>query len=343
MKYNFCLDILRDNVKIGEALAESVTIHYDYNSAVQKGIQFDMKRIQMGSSDLAFDMFRDRIRPVITENDTEKPLGIYMIMAAPRTMSEVADYYSIEGYDETMIVKQSSFESREYYPAGTAYTTIVQQLLVSLGFARISVTASAHVLAEDLEVATGTNHLEFINMMLDAINYQHLYADANGTLVVRPVSDPSTPDFIYRDNQAFNIIPPIQLTTDIYNLPNVVVGVYSSPDSDTPIVYKKINSDPMSQISTVRRGYKVVKMVNVWNIASQSEMEDLIKREAFEAMQATEQVAFTSIAESGHEPNAALQLDTDLVRGLFIEKKWEINISHSSFNMKHTAERKVFV
>lgn len=342
MKYDFRLDILRNKVKVGEALAESVTIHYDYNSSVQKGIQFDMKKIQM-SSDLKFDMFQDRIRPVLIKNGMESSLGIYMIMAAPRTMSEVTDYYSIEGYDETMIIKQSAFDTRQYYPAETPYTTIVQQLLVSLGFATMSVTPSDHVLAEDLEVAAGKNHLEFINSMLDAINYQHVYADSNGTLIVRPISDPSTPDFIYRGSQAFNIIPPIHVTTDIYDLPNVVVGVYSSPESDAPIVYKKVNDDPLSQISTVRRGYKVVKQINVWNIADQAEMETLITREAFEAMQATEQVAFSSIAESGHEPNTALQLDTDLVSGLFIEKRWEMNISQGSFNMKHTAERKVYV
>ena len=343
MKYDFRLDILRDGIKIGEALAESARITFKYSAEVMKGIQFDMKDVDMSASGLTFDMFTDRIRPVLIRDGVESSLGIYMVMAAPQTMSEVSDYYSIEGYDETMIVKQAAFETRTFYAAGTNYLTIIQNLLTSLGFSNVNAQPTSHTLAEDLEAAVGDNYLEFINSLLDAINYQHLYADASGALMLRPITDPAAPEFIYRDNYAFNIIPPIELNTDIYNLPNVVIGVYSSPDQDDPIIYKKVNDDPMSIISTVRRGYKVVQKIEVWNIASQAEMEAYVDRIAFEAMQTTQKVSFTSIAEAGHEPDSAIQLDTGLVRGLFVEKEWQMNISQTSFTMSHTAERKVFV
>ena len=359
MNYDFRIDILRDYIKIGEAKTESVSIKYDYNSGVMKGIKLDMKRADMTTivnayddgnggitfqeTQYQFDMFKDRIRPVLIRDGVETSLGIYMIIANPQTLSDLTDYYSIEGYDETMIIKQACFEDREYYAAGTAYLTIVQQLLTSLGFANVIADASSATLAEDLEVDPGTNMLEFVNQMLDAINYQHVYQDASGAINLRKFINPTEPEFVYRDSGRFSIIPPITRTTDIYDLPNVVVGVWSSPDSDTPIVYKKVNDDPMSLISTVNRGYKVVKKIYMHSIASQNEMEAYVEKTAFNAMQMTETISFDTPIEGGHEPNTAIQIDTADVKGLFIETGWNIQASSRAFTMNHKVERKVFV
>lgn len=343
MKYDFRMEILRNYVKIGEIRTESVLIRFNNSSEVMRGIQLDMKDVKMDAPDLSFDMFKDRIRPVLIQDGREDPLGVYMVMAAPETVSDVEDYISIEGYDETMLVKQAAFESRAYYAAGTKYLDIIQQLLTSLGLPNIYVEDNNATLGTEIEAAVGKNCLTFINELLDAINYQHLYADMNGTLQIRKVVNPTEPEFIYRDGSAFNIVPPIKVGTDIYSLPNVVVGVYSSPDQNSPMVYKAVNDDAESIISTVNRGYKVVKMVELRNSASSQALEDYVKRVAFESMQSTEKVTFTTLAEAGHEPSAALQLDTVAVKGLFIEKEWEMRISQTEFSMSHTAERKVFV
>ena len=342
MQYSFRVDILRNLVKIGEIRTENVYIKFDSRSEVMRGIQLDMKAVKMDAPGLVFDMFKDRIRPVLIEDDRESPLGIYMVMAAPETHSDTEDYISIEGYDETMLVKQAAFENRQFYAAGTEYLTIIQQILTSLNLPNVYVEENSATLADDLEAAVGENCLTFINNLLDAINYQHLYADSSGTINLRKVVSPTEPQFVYRDGMAYNINPPVKIETDIYNLPNVVVGVYSSPDQD-PIVYKRVNDDAMSVISTVNRGYKVVKKVELRNAASAEDLQDYVDRMAFEAMQTTEKVTFSTLAEAGHEPSAALQLDTDAVKGLFIEKGWEMRISQTEFSMSHTAERKVFV
>lgn len=343
MQYSFRVEILRNLVKIGEIRTENVYIKFDSRSEVMRGIQLDMKAVKMDAPGLVFDMFKDRIRPVLIEDDRESPLGIYMVMAAPETHSDTEDYISIEGYDETMLVKQAAFESRQFYAAGTEYLTIIQQILTSLNLPNVYVEENSATLADDLEAAVGENCLTFINNLLDAINYQHLYADSNGMLNIRKTVNPSEPQFIYRDGFAFNIKPPIKVETDIYNLPNVVVGVYSSPDKSDPIVYRSVNDNAESIISTVSRGYKVVKRVELRNAASAQDVEDYVKRMSFEYMQSTEKITFSTLAESGHEPSAALQMDTETVSGLFIEKEWDMRISQSQFEMNHTAERKVFV
>ena len=71
MQYNFHLDILKDHVKIGEALALNCTIKFDEKAEVMRGIQFEMSEdkinitpIQNGNTP-TFDRFTNRIRPVL--------------------------------------------------------------------------------------------------------------------------------------------------------------------------------------------------------------------------------------------------------------------------------------
>lgn len=343
MRFDFRIDILRNYVKAGEILAESVNIHYSNRSEVMKGIRLQMHKATMTSDSLTFDFFRDRIQPVLIQDGVDKPLGVFMIMANPKTMSDVLDYYDLEGYDETMILKQAAFESRQFYAAGTKYITVVESILAMNGIANIYKIDSEATLPGDLEVAVGENCLETVNQMLDAINYQHVWQDATGMFHLEPATSPTVPDFKYTDRDAENLTENIQEETDIYNLPNVIIGIWSSPDADQPLVYKKVNDDPLSVISTVSRGYRVVKRLDVWNIASEEELQAYVERVAFEAMQATETVGFTTLAEAGHEPNTAVQLDTEDINGLFIETGWDMTISSTSFSMKHTAERKNFI
>lgn len=345
MTIDLRLDILNNLIKVGEAFAESVSINYDYSGQVMKSIRFDLKKTVMseGYKD-GFDLFKNRIRPVLIRDGNEYPLGIYMIMAAPVTRSDVEEYISIEGYDETMILKQAAFEERKYYAAGTSYLAIIESILTSYGFANVLTDSSDVALPKDLEAAVGKSVLEFINDLLDAMNYQHIYTDFQGNFCLRKAQNPLSPDFTYSDKgKNFSLLDYVEGTSDIYNLPNVVVGVYSSTDSEATVTYKKVNDNINSAISTVNRGYKVVKKVTLKNSATSEDLQAYVERIAFEAMQATERVRFTTVAEGNHEPNTAVQLDTKSVSGLFIEKSWRIDASQGKVIMSHTAERKVFV
>lgn len=343
MSYDFRVDILRNRAKIGELNTTSVRLNFDESKSVMKSMSIDMHGFRMSQSTLTFDMFKDRLRPVLLIDGKESPLGIYMVVAAPRTITDTETYHTIEAYDETMLLKQACFEDRAFYAAGTTYLSIVENMLTSVGLGDVYAETSASSAPIDFEIAPGENYLDTINSILDAINFQHVYADANGTINLRRVKNPTAPQFTYKTADDFKLFPKLTESTDIYNLPNVIVGLYSSPDSDTPIVYKKVNDDPNSIISTMNRGYRVVKTVNLRSSSAETDLEDYVERIAFEAMQATESVEFSTAAEGGHEPNTAIQLDTENVRGLFVEKGWDMSISTGSFEMTHTAERKVFV
>lgn len=343
MQYDFRVDILRNRAKIGELNTTSVKLNFDESKPVMKSMSIDMHGFRMSQSSLTFDMFKDRLRPVLIIDGKESPLGIYMVVAAPKTITDTEAYHTIEAYDETMILKQACFENRTFYPAGTRFMTVIENMLATVGLGDIYAEESTSAAALDFEIAPGESYLDTINSILDAINFQHIYADANGTINLRRVKEQTSPQFIYKSADDFTLFPKLIEDTDIYDLPNVIVGLYSSPDTDEPIVYKKVNDDVNSIISTVSRGYKVVKVVNLRNSSTETDLEGYVDRLAFEAMQATETVEFSTAAEGGHEPNAPIQIDTESVRGLFVEKGWDMSISAGSFEMTHKAERKVFV
>lgn len=102
----------------------------------------------------------------------------------------------------------------------------------------------------------------------------------------------------------------------------------------------KENTDPNSQISIPKRGYKVVKIYSVNNVADQATLEAYIDQKYLDASQITEKVNVETALEGGHEYGDTVQLRTWLISGLFNEIEWSID---SKGKMKHTLERKVFV
>lgn len=371
---DFRMDILRNNIPIGVMKCRSVSIKYDSTSEVHRGMQcvlsadsmvmtkvkqkvrdwiyFDGTRMFDGTwsfwdsiydtTEYSFDMFSDRLRPVLIVDGQEFSLGTFMIIAAPKTLSETGSYYSIEAYDETMLLKQAALTDRAYYAEGTGYMSIISGLLTECGFGNIIADSSTATLQTDREFEIGETYIDIINELLEEMNYYPVYAGSDGYIYLKAKTEKIVPEFIYRDKNNFKLISTISENTDIYEKPNVLVGVISNPKLD-PITYTKTNSDPTSTVSTVRRGYKVVKVYRMGNMASEADLRNFIDAEMLNAMQTTETIEFTTLAEPSHEYRSAVQIGTDLINGLFIETGWQIDLTVNSARMRHTAERKMFV
>lgn len=339
MRISFRVDILRQNVKIGTARATAVSVTFRKKSDVCRGlkttISADSFRMSPG---ISFDTFNDRIRPVLIIDGREYSLGVFMAISAPKTLSDTGSLIDIEGYDETMILKQAAYTDRTNYPAGTKYLTIVNSILTECGFSQVVTVDSDAVLPMNVEIAPGKTYLETINYFLDGINYQHVHADGSGRILLQPNEEKTTADHVYSDQNGM-IVPPISHTTDIYNLPNVLVGVASGPDR-SPLSYVKENTDLNSQISIPKRGYKVVKIYDVNNVADQATLEAYIDQKYLDASQITETMNIETALEGGHEYGDTVQINTKLISGLYNEIEWSID---SKGKMKHTLERKVFV
>lgn len=347
------VDILRKGVKIGEVFCTSLLVKFNKNSEVCRAMQADMSEDTMvmskeysgiGSTpkSYTFQKFTDRLRPVLIIDGIEYPLGTYMAMATPEQLSDTGSMYRLEAYDETMILKQAAFTQRTLISAGTLYITAIQTLLTACGFTNILTTASTAAVTDDIEYAPGVTYLQAINELLDGINYEHVHVDLSGNIILRPVQTKNTADHVYDGRKRKLIQPPIERTEDIYSLPNVISAIVSLPQNEAPLLSIKENHNPESEISIERRGYKVVKVYKLNNIADQQTLDDYVQARYNEATQITETLQINTPPEGNHEYGDTVQIDTSLASGLFNEIEWEISFGNNSCNMRHRLERKVF-
>lgn len=371
---DYRMEIIRNDIPIGLLLCKSVSIKFDAKAEVMRGMQvnlyadrYDMTEVTQKvrdwiyfdgtryfdgtwsfwntiyeTSTFTFDMFTDRLRPVLIRDGVETPLGKFMIIAAPETLSETGNYYNLEAYDETMLLKQAALTARKFYAEGTNYLTAIENLLTECGFGNILADANTATMQISREFAVGTTYLEIINSLLEEINYNPVHTDANGYVILTRKANKSTADFVYRDRSTFKLLGTIERDTDIYEKPNVLIGVISNPQTE-PTVYTRENNDPTSILSIYRRGYRVTRVYRMSNMASEAELEAYIDAQLLNSMQTTETVNFETLAEAGHEFGNTVQLATDLIDGLYVETGYQIDVSVNKARMRHTGERRVFV
>lgn len=373
-QYKWRLDIIRKHVKIGEARLLSCTVDFVEDAEVTRTmkakvpidgfalegvrikqnedlIYFDGTRVFDGSwcftsvagswleVDNTFDMFSDRLRPVVVIDGTEYDFGDYMVIAAPLSNDGKQDMYEIEAYDETMLLKQAALTERKYFAAGTDYMTILGSMLTDCGLSKIIEDPTDAQITIDHEYAIGTPYLDIINELLDEINYSHIYAGQSGYIFLTQNATKSRADHVYDDNNS-TIVDGIKTDTDIYSLPNVVVGFVSSPDIPTVMKYKRVNDNPKSVISTVRRGYSVVEALELDDCPDLATLQLAVDNKFLQSTQATEKAQITTMPDGNHPYGSYISLGQNGTNTLFREVGWSIEFGGK---MTHNLERKAFV
>jgi len=374
IQYDWRIDLIRKHAKIGEAKFKSCSVDFVENADVtrtmkamipfdgfhvedilvkkdEEEIYFDGTRYFDGTwcfshgngywdvVSNSFNMFSDRLRPVLLINGEEYNLGDYMVISAPLEDDGKEYCYDIEAYDETMMLKQAALTERKYFAAGTQYTSILGALIIDCGLSRILGDNTTATITVDHEYAIGTPYLQIINELLDEINYSHIYAGTDGYLFLSKNKTKIVADFTYTEENS-TVIAPIKTDTDIYSLPNVIVGFTSSPDSSTVLQYKKVNNNPDSAISTVNRGYNVVEMIQLDDCPDQTTLEEAVNYRYMEATQATETATVVTMPDGDHVYGSYIGLGQRDNYGLFREVGWSIEFGGQ---MSHKLERKAFV
>ena len=373
-RYNWRLDIIRKHAKIGEATIKSCNIDYVEKADVTRTmkaqipvngfnikntlikqdediIYFNGTRFFDGtwcfasiagkwiSTENRIDLFSDRLRPVMVIDDAEYNFGDFMVIAAPISYDGKDQYYDIEAYDETMVIKQSALTERKYFQAGTQYLSVIGALLIDCGLTRVLGDNTAKTITVDHEYAIGTSYLTIINELLDEINYSHIYAGEDGYLFLTQNATKIVADYVYSDDNS-TIVDDIKTDTDIYSLPNVIVGYTSSPDTETVLRYTKTNNDPNSVISTVRRGYNVVETYQFDDCPDLATLQQTVNYKYLEATQATESMTLSTMPDGVHNLGSYVSVSQKGVANLYREIGWSIEFGGK---MQHKLERKVFV
>lgn len=373
-QYKWRLDIIRKHVKIGEARVISCNVDFVEDAEVTRTmrakvpidgfalegirikqdddpIYFNGTRVFDGSwcftsvtgswivVENTFDMFSDRLRPVMLIDGVEYDFGDYMVISAPLEDDGKEYLYDIEAYDETMTLKQAALTERKYYAAGSDYLAIIGSMLTDCGLSKVIEDPTDAKITIDHEYAIGTPYLDIINGLLEEINYSPIYAGQSGYLYLTQNASKFTTDYVYNDNNS-TIVDSIKTDTDIYTLPNVVVGFVSSPDIPTVMKYKRVNDNPESVISTVRRGYSVVEAFELDDCPDLATLQLAVDNKFLQSTQATEKAQITTMPDGNHPYGSYISLGQNGTNTLFREVGWSIEFGGK---MTHDLERKAFV
>ena len=226
---------------------------------------------------------------------------------------------------------------------GVEYISTVETLLAQCGIGNVLATPKSTTLSTGRVWTGDTNALEIANSLLEEINYKQLWFNADGTAVLEPYAEPTAADIKHTldgDNFRSLLLPKISKKTDIFIAPNTVYCFCSSPDQSSILWAGATNNSPSSPYSVIRRGRRIVKTVQVKNIASQSELQAYADRLRNESMLRGETVQVETGLLPGYGVADVVGLHYGDLSALCLDKAWSMDFQPGG-TMTHTLERVV--
>jgi hypothetical protein len=297
------------------------------------------------------DWLSNRIKPYIQlhlapygENDwVEWPQGVFLLSTPTRSTDSAGTVTrQVTAYDALQVSADDKVTTRYTVNSATSYTSAVNTLLGGVS-ANVAPTTKTLPVAKEWE--PGTSKLKIINELLTAINYNSLSFDEDGLAVVAPYVLPSErpSGWSYTDNQDSVLLPEVDQTLDLYDVPNKWTLVVSDPDRSA-LTSTYTNSDPTSPTSTVNRARTIVDFRTEQDAADQGALDARVARLAYEASQVYEAIEFESGMMPIHSGNDVYDIGfTALgINSKYSESEWSMNLSAGA-RMKHRARRQVTV
>ena len=336
------VDVLRGNVPFSQ-------MHFSDPPSIYMNADAEIKLTMRGEflQNDQFDTVRDELRPMMILDSVEYPLGVYRVGTA-QTIENAAGVkrVSFEAYDRSVVLTWAKTESRDYWPAGTAYDTIIQHYLTDAGITQAVVVPSSAVLQSDREDwDIGTSYLTIINTLLSEINYNSLWFDLAGAARVEPYIAPNASNIAHRIGAAEGVTvlrPEYTSQIDIFAQPNVFIAILENPEYPEPMIAKAVNDTPASKLSTISRGVRIPRVYQVDNIASAEDLQSYVERLRNESMQLSEIVSIQTANLPGHNVGDVVALTHPDLTGLFREISWSMTLQAGAL-MSHTLQRVVVI
>ena len=287
----------------------------------------------------------DKIRAELIIDGETFPLGVFLPVSVRWNETETTKTVNVEAYDQCWQVDDTKTEGIMHFNAGTNYIDAVKLLLTTAGIALVSSVASAATLQEDREDwEIGTSFLDIINQLLGEINYNPLWFNASGVAVLEPASVPTAENIehtIDTDDPTCLVLPDLTNEVDAFDAPNVFICVCSNADKAAPMVARSENTNPQSPLSISRRGRRIVRLYQVNNIASQSELEAYAERLRNDSMISGETFRVLTALHPGHGVNDVVAFHHEDVTAICIETAWSMSLGAGG-DMSHTLEKVVY-
>lgn len=340
----FRYDLLnKEEIKIGELTAQPGKITMNSLAEIKRTAVFQI--IEQEGKDI--DWLNDRIRPVFCLKMpdggwAEWPLGVFLLSSPTRKDENGTIKRDIEAYDGSLILKEDKFIDRYFIPAGTKYTTAINEILNAIGIWKINILDHPGTLAVDKEFEIGTEKLFAINELLAAINYTSLWVDENGYFVAQPYVLPSNrdPEYEYRTDDLSIIHPGATEELDLFSVPNKWVRYVSNPDRAVILRSEYTNDLSTSPTSTINRGRTIVDIEAVDDIADQATLDEYTKRIAYNASQVYGKFEFSTALMPHHSYYNCLFVEhTGFgIAHKYMESSWSMDL-HANGVMTHSCRR----
>ncbi len=337
---SFRYDLLNyDEVKIGELASLGGNLGLNSLAQIKRKGNFQFKENEFND----VDWLNDKVQPVFILNKIyEFPLGIFMISSPSRVMKKKSIYRSVECFDTTMVLLEDKFDTRYRILKDTNYITAITQIINSAGILKISIPYIDAKIKTDREFEIGMSKLEAVNYLLQEINYTSVWVDELGNFTSNPYILPNDREaqYIYRNDEMSIIIPDTPTEEiDLFSVPNKWIIVATNPETD-PLVGRYTNENGVSPTSTVSRRRTIVDYREVDDIASQSILDEYVRRIAYEASNVYGKFIFKTAIMPHHTYMDCLYCEhTGLgVKNKFIETSWEIELKAGG-KMSHSARR----
>ena len=291
------------------------------------------------------DWLSDEIQPVMIIDGTEHALGVYAPATVTPSRSQGAESMRIEAYDRCWRVRDLYTTNRMYLEAGTAYLTPINNMIKNAGIKLIMATPSAATFTEDRQDwDPGTSCLSVVNELLGEINYNPLWFDANGYAILAPVQTPSVDNIRHTldaDDVRSLMIPQISMESDYFSAPNVFLCMCSNPDKDEPLTRTAENNNPQSPISIPRRGRRVMKVVQLNNIASLEALQAYADKLRNDSLIGDEAIRISTALLPGYGVGDVVALHYGEISALCVERAWTMELRVGG-TMQHVLERVVY-
>lgn len=245
-------------------------------------------------------------------------------------------------YDETVYVQQDKIDQPKLFLKCTNYGEVLSYFLISCGITKINIQPTDLVLTADVVCDYTKNKLEWFNYFAEQINYTSLTTDSNGWFISKKYAEPSPLNVTntYKDNELSIILGVLTRKMDYYNIPNLITRIVSHPQLGN-LTSTYVNNDPTSIFSVTRRhGKKITDIATVDNIANQVELDNLVRKLAFNAVQVEQEVTFETLNMPTHSINDILDLRHKDLQGIFIEQRYSITL-RAGAKMTHVCKRLV--
>lgn len=348
-RISYRCDVLIGEVKYGELPCKGLHVSMDSEiNSTEADIKYSSAFTTPGyiyqrgkRTDELMDWAKYAYKLWMIEDGEEKPLGVYLPQSAEK-VTDAGTLYNVTGYDRLILAKNDCITERLALAQGSYYMDHITSLLISSGIAQVVADDSAAVLTTDRDDwEIGTSKLKIANQLLSEISFRSVTMDQNGMALLKRYEPPSAGNIqhVYREGQASIIQRATTIKSNLLEIPNIWIATVSNPDLTAPLYYKYVNDNPLSTTSTAYTGQSKIKVLQIDNIATQEDLENAVKKQAFSDMQGIETIEFSTAIVADHGANDVVALDLKQFGGIVEETAWEIDFDAGT--MTHTGKKAV--